>query len=154
ESNMPSKEKTALPKTESSTPLKVGGRVRCTEDGVQGRITWANATSVKIRWDDGEQVTWRRDSLADRPIEILDPPAEAPGAVPDEPVPAPAPQASSDETPAETPAAADTDVVALQPTPVQEPATETPAAEQASATAASEPPVSEPSPMDELAQPL
>jgi hypothetical protein len=26
---------------------------------------------VKIRWDDGEQVTWRRDSLADRPIEIL-----------------------------------------------------------------------------------
>jgi hypothetical protein len=26
---------------------------------------------VKIRWDDGEQVTWRRDSLADRPIQIL-----------------------------------------------------------------------------------
>jgi len=26
---------------------------------------------VKITWDDGEQVTWRRDSLADRPIEIL-----------------------------------------------------------------------------------
>ena len=26
-------------------------------DGVVGRIVWANAVSVKIRWDDGEQVT-------------------------------------------------------------------------------------------------
>jgi hypothetical protein len=33
--------------------------------------------SVKIQWDDGEQVTWRRDSLAGRPVEILD--AEAAG---------------------------------------------------------------------------
>ena len=33
-------------------------------------------TRVKIRWDDGEQVTWRRDSLAGRPIEILDPTGE------------------------------------------------------------------------------
>src|SRR5215467_3943324 len=53
--------------------LKIGSRVRCTDDGVEGRIVWANAVAVKIRWDDGEQVTWRRDSLADRPIEILDP---------------------------------------------------------------------------------
>ena len=37
-----------------------------------GRITWANGVSVKIQWDDGEQVTWRRDSLAGRPLEILD----------------------------------------------------------------------------------
>jgi hypothetical protein len=51
--------------------LKIGSRVRCTEDGVEGRIVWCNAVAVKIRWDDGEQVTWRRDSLADRPIEIL-----------------------------------------------------------------------------------
>jgi hypothetical protein len=51
--------------------LKIGSRVRCTDDGVEGRIVWANAVSVKIQWDDGEQVTWRRDSLADRPIEIL-----------------------------------------------------------------------------------
>src|SRR5262245_30565630 len=51
--------------------LKIGSRVRCTDDGVEGRIVWANAVSVKIRWDDGEQVTWRRDSLAGRPIEIL-----------------------------------------------------------------------------------
>jgi len=50
--------------------LKIGGRVRRT-DGVEGRIVWANGVSVKITWDDGEQVTWRRDSLADRPIAIL-----------------------------------------------------------------------------------
>ena len=56
--------------------LKIGSRVRCTDDGVEGRITWANGTSVKIQWDDGEQVTWRRDSLADRPIAILDPAGE------------------------------------------------------------------------------
>jgi hypothetical protein len=51
--------------------LKIGSRVRCSDDGVEGRIVWANAVSVKIRWDDGEQVTWRRDSLAGRPIVIL-----------------------------------------------------------------------------------
>jgi hypothetical protein len=52
--------------------LKIGSRVRCTDDGVTGRIIWANAVSVKIRWDDGEPVTWRRDSLAGRPIAIVD----------------------------------------------------------------------------------
>jgi hypothetical protein len=57
--------------------LKIGSRVRCIDDGVEGRITWANGVSVKVQWDDGEQVTWRRDSLADRPIEILDPSAAA-----------------------------------------------------------------------------
>ena len=34
--------------------MKVGSRVRCTDDGVEGRIVWANATSVKIRWVDGD----------------------------------------------------------------------------------------------------
>src|SRR5262245_18042199 len=52
--------------------LKIGSRVGCTDDGVEGRIVWANAVAVKIRWDDGEQMTWRRDSLSDRPIKILD----------------------------------------------------------------------------------
>jgi hypothetical protein len=52
--------------------LKIGSRVRCSDDGVEGRIVWANGISVKIRWHDGEQVTWRRDSLAGRPIEILE----------------------------------------------------------------------------------
>src|SRR5215467_2974621 len=51
--------------------LEIGSRIRCSDDGVEGRIVWANAVAVKIRWDDGEQVTWRRDSLADRPIAIL-----------------------------------------------------------------------------------
>jgi hypothetical protein len=50
--------------------------VRCTDDEVEGRIVWANSVSVKIQWDDGEQVTWRRDSLAERPINILDPVSE------------------------------------------------------------------------------
>jgi hypothetical protein len=60
------------PTTQASlTTLKIGSRVRCSDDGVTGRIVWANAVAVKIRWDDGEQVTWRRDSLADRPIQIL-----------------------------------------------------------------------------------
>lgn len=59
------------------TALKIGSRVRCTDDGVEGRITWANGVSVKVQWDDGEQVTWRRDSLAERPIEILDSAGEA-----------------------------------------------------------------------------
>jgi hypothetical protein len=54
------------------TALRIGTRVRCTDDGVEGRITWANAMSVKIKWDDGEDVTWRRVALADKPIELLD----------------------------------------------------------------------------------
>ncbi len=63
------------PTTSSTSPqsLKIGSRVRCSDDGVEGRIVWANAVSVKIRWNDGEQVTWRRDSLASRPIVILEP---------------------------------------------------------------------------------
>ena len=51
--------------------LKIGSHVRCTDDGVEGRIVWCNAVAVKIKWNNGEQVTWRRDSLAERPIEIL-----------------------------------------------------------------------------------
>src|SRR5260370_27029656 len=91
ETNMASKQKTAPRDTDSPQPLKVGSRVRCTDDGVAGRLVWANATAVKIRWDDGEQVTWRRDSLAERPLEILDP-ADEPASLPDEPVPTPAPE--------------------------------------------------------------
>jgi hypothetical protein len=67
-----SSEKKSLTTSPAGVPaLKIGSRVRCTDDGVEGRIVWCNAVSVKIRWDDGEQITWRRDSLADRPIEIL-----------------------------------------------------------------------------------
>jgi hypothetical protein len=69
---MTSKKKSLTTPSMSQQTLKIGGRVRCTDDRVEGRIVWANAVSVKIRWDDGEQVTWRRDSLADRPIEIVE----------------------------------------------------------------------------------
>src|SRR5271154_2530129 len=52
--------------------LKIGSRVRCTDDGVTGRIVWANGVAVKIEWTDGEKVTWKRESLAGRTLEILD----------------------------------------------------------------------------------
>jgi HB1, ASXL, restriction endonuclease HTH domain len=76
---------TSTSKTASSNlpTLRIGTRVRCTDDGVEGRITWANAVSVKIAWDDGEKVTWRRDELAGKQIEILDadtPPVSEPEA--------------------------------------------------------------------------
>jgi hypothetical protein len=29
--------------------LRIGSRVRCTDDGVTGRIVWANAVAVKIK---------------------------------------------------------------------------------------------------------
>jgi hypothetical protein len=72
--------------------LRIGTRVRCTDDGIEGRITWANAVAVKVRWDDGEVITWKRDSLATRPIEFLDAeqaqPTEQPAvaSAPDQPV--------------------------------------------------------------------
>src|SRR5260370_38520604 len=83
--------KKTLPTTGAANlpALKIGGRVRCTDDGVAGRIVWANAISVKVRWDDGEQVTCRRDSLAGRPIEIVD--ADDAGARPEAPAGAGAP---------------------------------------------------------------
>jgi hypothetical protein len=132
------KNPSATPTTNLQT-LKIGGRVRCTDDGVQGRIAWANGISVKIRWDDGEQVTWRRDSLASRPIEILDPdtaddegiPVESASAVPapeqlatDEAVPAemPAPEAATTPTtPDQAPVAT---VPAIEPVPAAERPTE------------------------------
>src|SRR5579872_1147629 len=60
------------PKAGDLPALKIGTRVRCTDDGVEGRIAWANAVSVKIKWDDGEEVTWKRADLAGKPIEFLD----------------------------------------------------------------------------------
>ena len=68
---MGKKKKATTPATNSAQPaLKIGSRVRC-GDGATGRITWANAVAVKIKWDDGEEITWRRDSLAWRGLEIL-----------------------------------------------------------------------------------
>jgi len=64
--------KKKTPTAGSLATIRIGSRVRCTDDGVEGRITWANAVSVKIKWDDGEQVTWKRSELAGKPIEFLD----------------------------------------------------------------------------------
>jgi outer membrane biosynthesis protein TonB len=73
--------------------LKIGSRVRCTDDGVEGRITWANATAVKIEWADGEKVTWKRGDLASKGIEVL-------GDAPDEPA---VEQAQAEPTPEPAP---------------------------------------------------
>jgi hypothetical protein len=96
--------------TTNMQTLKIGSRVRCTDDGVQGRIVWANAVSVKVRWDDGEQVTWRRDSLATRPVEILDPDettAAEPAAPADQTTPAEQPAAGPEQAVTEPVAPAD-----------------------------------------------
>jgi type IV secretory pathway VirB10-like protein len=134
ETNMSSKTKAAPHDADSPKPLKVGSRVRCTDDGVEGRIVWANALSVKIRWDDGEQVTWRRDSLADRPVEVLDPPDDEPANSPDEPVQAPAPQPATEQATTESGPAEGADLPAVEPTlPTQAPAPEPPVGEQSQA---------------------
>ena len=115
--------------------LKIGGRVRRTDNLAEGRIVWANGVSVKIAWDEGEQVTWRRDSLAGRPIEILadDEDQAAPAAAP-EPTEPPAPETppAAPETAQEPPGGAASHSA---PTTV-----ETPRA-AAEATPAPEPPI-------------
>src|SRR5580692_8802806 len=104
---MASKKKNKATTGGNVTTLKIGSRIRCIDDGVEGRIVWANGVSVKIKWDDGEQVTWRRDSLAGRPIEILggdeDQPAPAAAPEPTEPAaaePPPAAPKAAQEPPA------------------------------------------------------
>jgi hypothetical protein len=140
ENIMAAKKKTSTTTDAGLQTLRIGSRVRCTDDGVEGRIVWANGVSVKIKWDDDEQVTWRRDSLAGRPVEILDadeqsgadgtpaaakpPAAETPPVAPEaaqEPPAAvtPADEATSPQTPPVAPGAAPT---AEPPSPVSEPA--------------------------------
>jgi hypothetical protein len=124
-------------------PLTIGSRVRCTDDGVTGRIVWANGTSVKITWDDGEQVTWRRDSLAQRPLQILaEQPAseqssqtQPPAATPTLPETAPAqavPRAAALAQPQRMPATAEqataTDLQVVEPLPAAPEPTEATAA--------------------------
>ena len=133
---MSSQEKSPTTSPASMPALKIGSHVRCTDDGVQGRIVWCNAVSVKIKWNDGEQVTWRRDSLADRPIEILhevgdedqreatDAPEQPVGQQPVDPADAAPPPA---EPPTEPPPAEPADepvAFALEPTPAADTQTE------------------------------
>jgi hypothetical protein len=86
--------------------IRIGTRVRCTDDRVEGRITWANANSVKVKWDDGEEVTWKRAELAGKPLEFLDiEPAQQPGAPAEQAAAEPTPeQATAAEVPAREPA--------------------------------------------------
>ena len=100
---MARKKKNTTTNTGNLPALRLGSRVRCTDDGVEGHIVWANAVAVKINWDDGEQVTWKRDSLATRPIAILEP--------------------DSDEGQAEAPAAPAAEPAATTALPQAEPAT-------------------------------
>ncbi len=116
---MASKKKAA---TDGQT-LRIGTRVHCTDDGVTGRIVWANGLSVKIKWDDGEQVTWRRDSLASRPIEILD--AEAEGEIAEPATPAAPEIATVAPTAAATPEATESTTSVADAATAQTAATET-----------------------------
>jgi hypothetical protein len=52
--------------------IRIGTRIRHTADGAIGRIVWANATTVKVQWGDGEKINWRRAELAEKGLEILD----------------------------------------------------------------------------------
>jgi HB1, ASXL, restriction endonuclease HTH domain len=117
---MPRKKKTAeapTPSAGENPTVKIGSRVRCTDDGVTGRIVWGNAVSVKIWWDDGEQVTWRRDSLADRPIAIVD--ADDGGDQPAAPPP-PATGAKRAGTSKPRPAKPETTPTAATPSSIEE----------------------------------
>jgi hypothetical protein len=57
--------------TNDLTTIKIGTRVRHSSDGATGQLVWANATTVKIQWDDGEKVTWKRAELAAKGLEVL-----------------------------------------------------------------------------------
>jgi hypothetical protein len=132
---MANKKKTAPTASTTSLPaLTIGSRVRCTDDSVEGRIVWANATSVKIAWDDGEQVTWRRDSLPGRPVEILGPDA-----------------ASQDTLQAQPPAATPAPEQATPDQPVQP---EVPVMETATTATSSEPAAATESPAAETMPPV
>ncbi len=53
------------------TTIKIGTRVRHVAENATGRIVWANAAAVKVQWDDGEKVTWKRADLPSKGLEVL-----------------------------------------------------------------------------------
>ncbi len=102
-----------------ATNIKFGTRVRHTADGVAGRIVWANAVAVKIQWDDGEKVTWKRADLTAKGLEVL---GEDEGA---EPVEGQAAEPQATEATTETPPAEGTpEPPAEEPAPAPAPAEE------------------------------
>jgi hypothetical protein len=114
--------------------LRIGSRVCRTDTGAEGRIAWANGVSVKVAWDGGEQVTWRRDSLADRPITILTGEEGQPTA---RPVPAAVEPTESQavETPPVAPETAQEPPAADAPAPGPAPAEAAPVAAEAALAA-------------------
>jgi hypothetical protein len=68
-----SRKKQASIPNPSLPALQIGSRVRCPDDVVEGRITWANGVAVKIAWADGEKVTWKRADLPGKGLEVLEP---------------------------------------------------------------------------------
>jgi hypothetical protein len=135
-------------KNSNPQALRIGTRVRCTDDGVEGRIVWANGVSLKITWDDGEQVNWRRDALADKPIEFLD-------AGDDQAETPVTPEPTAAEQPLAEPGAPTAEQIGAAEAPVGEP--EPQATEQAAASIEQpvEAPVPEPqaAPADNSAEP-
>jgi HB1, ASXL, restriction endonuclease HTH domain len=130
---MAAKKKTPTTPAAGLQTLKIGSRVRCTDDRIEGRIAWANGVSVKIKWDDGEQVTWRRDSLADRPIEILGDDDQPAMAAPEPTEPAATEPPPEAPTMAQEPPA--TTTLASEPTTAETPTAATEAAPAPEATA-------------------
>jgi hypothetical protein len=123
---MGGKKKTSISTNQQT--LKIGSRVRCTDDGVEGRITWANGVSVKIEWADGEKVTWKRADLPDKGLEVLGDAADEPSV--DEATTAPTPTeqpAAAEMPPVEPPTAEPAPVEQVEPTtPDETPAGQTP----------------------------
>jgi hypothetical protein len=147
---MPAKKTTSATADGEQQTLKIGSRVRCTDDQAEGRIVWANGVSVKITWDDGEQVTWRRDSLADRPIEILSGDEDQPATAAPEATetaaletPPAAPETAQEPSMAATspsePTTAETPPAAAEVAPTAEPMSPAPEPAEAVTAAASEP---------------
>jgi hypothetical protein len=114
------------------TTIRIGSRVRHVDEGVEGRITWANGTSVKIEWADGEKVTWKRAELAGKGLELV---GDA-----DEP--------AADEVPTESPAEETAAEVTAPIEPVVPGAADP--VELAHPTPADEPPAQQTNPVEEV----
>jgi preprotein translocase subunit YajC len=125
-------------RSDLATTIKFGTRVRHT-DGAEGRIVWANASAVKIEWNDGEKVTWRRSELASKGLVVVEDEEEQKAAATET---ATESEATPVSEPATVPAPAEQTTETASPTseePAPCPAPEQPVAEQPAETAAADP---------------
>src|SRR5262249_15906452 len=114
--------------------VRIGSRVRCTDDGVLGRIVWANALSVNVHCHDAHHITWKLHSLPasppgpekPRPVDGAHPGGRAPPAAGER-----QPQAEPTASTELTPEAPTTMPVGIEPTAaeLEPPATEPVASE-------------------------